>query len=77
MRYTFRGGVHLNDRKNTANIQTELLPPPSEVSIPMSQHIGAPCRPIVGVGDHVLVGQKIGEAEGLGCPVHSCVSGTV
>ena len=77
MRYTFRGGVHLNDRKNTANIQTELLPPPPEVSIPMSQHIGAPCRPIVGVGDHVLVGQKIGEAEGLGCPVHSSVSGTV
>lgn len=77
MRYTFRGGVHIDDRKNTANVRTEMLPSPPEVSIPMSQHIGAPCHPIVGVGDHVLVGQKIGEVEGLGCPVHSSISGTV
>ena len=44
----------------------------------MSQHIGAPCAPLVKKGDRVLVGQKIGDAEkGLACPVHASVSGTV
>lgn len=44
----------------------------------MSQHIGAPCTPLVKKGDHVLLGQKIGDVtSGLGCPVHSSVSGTV
>ena len=48
------------------------------MTIPLSQHIGAPARATVGVGERVLRGQIIGEvAEGLGCPVHSSVSGTV
>ena len=51
---------------------------PAEISIPMSQHIGAHCKPTVKVGDRVLRGQVIGEVSGgLGCPVHSSVSGTV
>lgn len=54
------------------------MPSPSVVSIPMSQHIGAPCEPLVSVGDNVLRGQLIGSpAAGLGCPVHSSVSGKV
>ncbi|MBE6708378.1 MAG: electron transport complex subunit RsxC [Ruminococcaceae bacterium] len=77
MRFTFRGGIHVDEHKNTAGVRTEILPAPPEVCISMSQHIGAPAKPIVSVGERVLVGQKIGEVEGLGCPVHSSVSGTV
>ena len=40
--------------------------PPKQVVIAMAMHIGAPCKPIVAVGDHVKVGQKIGEVAGLG-----------
>ena len=48
------------------------------VIIPLQQHIGAPCEPIVKVGDMVKVGQKIGEASGfVSAPVHSSISGTV
>jgi len=77
MKFTFRGGIHVDEHKNTAGVNTEILPPPPEVVIPLSQHIGAPAHTIVAVGDHVLVGQKIGDVQGLGCPVHSSVSGTV
>lgn len=77
MRFTFRGGIHVDEHKNTAGVSTEMLPPPSEVSIPLSQHIGAPAHALVKPGDRVLVGQKIGDVDGLGCPVHASVSGTV
>lgn len=51
---------------------------PKLVVIPMQQHIGAPCEPIVKAGDEVKVGQKIGEAKGfVSVPVHSSVSGKV
>ena len=54
------------------------MPAPNQIHIPMTQHIGAHCTPTVKVGDRVLRGQVIGEIEnGLGCPVHSSVSGTV
>ena len=55
----------------------EKLPAPAEVVIPMSMHFGAPCTPLVKAGDHVKVGQKIGEFKGLGAPIHASVSGTV
>ena len=56
----------------------EKLEAPDEVVIPMSLHIGAPCTPIVAVGDTVKLGQKIGEATGfVSSPVHASVSGTV
>ncbi len=77
-RFTFRGGTHLNEHKDTAALSTERLPEPASVSIPLSQHIGAPATPVVKVGDSVKIGQKLGEvAGGLGCPVHASVSGTV
>ena len=50
---------------------------PKQVVIPMLQHIGAPCTPLVKVGDTVKRGQKIGDSEGLCVPVHASVSGTV
>ncbi len=78
MKFTFRGGTHVHEHKDTAGIRTVRLPEPPAVSIPLSQHIGAPAKPIVGVGDYVLVGQVIGVVEqGLGCPVHASISGTV
>ena len=78
MKFTFRGGTHLNEHKDTAGLQTVRLPEPETVSIPLSQHIGAHATPIVNVGDSVKVGQVIGVVEnGLGCPVHASVSGVV
>ncbi len=78
LKYTFKGGTHVNEYKNTAAVATRPLPEPATVTIPLSQHIGAPATPTVAVGDRVLIGQTIGEvAAGLGCPVHSSVAGTV
>lgn len=78
MKFTFRGGTHLNEHKETARCQTERLPEPVTVSLPLSQHIGAHATPVVKVGEYVKVGQVIGVVEsGLGCPVHASVSGTV
>lgn len=78
MIYTFKGGTHITEFKNTRNSPIEKMPAPAELHIPMSQHIGAHCIPTVKVGDRVLRGQIIGEIQnGLGCPVHSSVSGTV
>ncbi len=57
---------------------TTVLLPKGELVFPMSQHIGAPAKPIVTVGDRVLAGQRIGEAQGfVSAHVISSVSGTV
>ncbi len=64
--------------KNTAGCATEVMPVPDIVKISMSQNIGAPCKPLVKKGDHVLVGQKIGDTDAfLHVPVHASVSGEV
>ena len=71
-------GIHLPHRKNTAKMQAVRMPCPDSVTIPMSMHIGAPAVPIVKVGDHVCVGQKIAEAGGyVSSPIHASISGTV
>ncbi|MBE6824520.1 MAG: electron transport complex subunit RsxC [Ruminococcaceae bacterium] len=76
--YRTHGGVHVPHRKNTAHAQSVIMPPPSSVTIPMSQHIGAPCKPVVKVGDVVSVGQIIGDSDAyVSAPIHSSVSGTV
>jgi len=78
VKFTFRGGTHLREHKDTASLATVRLPDPKTVAIPLSQHIGAHATPTVAVGDTVLIGQVIGEVtEGLGCPVHASISGTV
>lgn len=76
-KYTFKGGTHVNEYKNTVHAKIERMPAPPTVAVPLSQHIGVPCKPIVKPGDHVDYGQRIGEAEGLCCPVHASVSGKV
>lgn len=79
MLHKFFGGVHPNDHKNASNGKpiTPLREQPAQVVIPMSMHIGAPCKPVVAKGDTVKVGQLIGETTGLGAPIHASVSGTV
>ena len=76
---TFKGGIHPGDRKELTNsVPISVCPPPKEVIIPLRQHIGAPCEPIVNVGDRVLLGQTIGVANSfVSAPVHASVSGTV
>ena len=79
MAQAFFGGVHPNDMKAATNEKAiEKLEAPAEVVIPMSMHIGAPCKPIVAVGDKVKIGQRIGEPGGfVSAPIHASVSGTV
>lgn len=78
MAYTFKGGMHVREYKNTAGCAIERVPAPKTVAIPLAQHIGVPCKPVVAAGDYVTYGQVIGEIEsGLGCPVHASVSGKV
>lgn len=80
--YTFRRGVHPHERKGGKSV-TGPLPvldaaPPATVAIALSQHVGAPCRPVVKAGDRVKMGQKVGEAPGfVSAPVHASVSGVV
>lgn len=72
------GGVHVDHMKNTAESKSETMPVPAKVVIAMQQHIGAPCEPIVKVGDSVMVGQKIADSVSAVCaPIHASVSGTV
>ncbi len=74
----FRGGINPGHHKETAELETVKMPLPSKVVIPMQQHVGAPCVPLVKKGDRVLVGQKIGDSDKpVSAPVHSSVSGTV
>ena len=76
---TFRlGGIHPKERKISAGKAIQPIAIPKQVVIPMSQHIGAPCQPIVKRGDKVKVGTQIGKSVGyVSANIHSSVSGTV
>ena len=76
---TFKiGGVHPEENKLSAAEPIRLAPLPQVAVLPVSQHIGAPAKPVVDKGDKVKVGQVIAEAGGfVSAPVHSSVSGTV
>lgn len=78
----FPGGVHpregVNGKAVTGIEPVQMAHAPSRVVIPMSQHIGAPCKCVVAKGDYVRVGQVVGEPQGfVSAPVHASVSGTV
>lgn len=79
MKLSFYGGVHPNEHKElTCTKAVEpLRKAPAQVALAMSMHVGAPCAPVVKVGDQVTVGQKIAEVTGLGAPIHASVSGKV
>lgn len=71
-------GIHLKHYKNTNDSPTVRMPVPPQVKIVMSQHMGAPCIPLVKVGEEVKVGQKLGEnRQKLSAPIYSSVSGKV
>lgn len=76
---SFRGGIHPDDRKRyTASKPIEVAPIPEKVIIPVRQHIGAPCSPVVKVGDLVKKGQVIAEAQAfVSSPIHASTSGKV
>ena len=77
MAHSFFGGVHPKGYKELTREAAIVPLNPKVVSIAMSQHIGAPCKPLVKIGDRVTLGQKIGDGAGLCVPVHASVSGTV
>ncbi|MCM8813646.1 MAG: electron transport complex subunit RsxC [Candidatus Omnitrophica bacterium] len=76
---TFVGGWHVWSHKElTRDAAIVAAPLPPRVVIPLAQHAGIVCRPLVKAGDTVLTGQKIGDAEGLiTAPVHASISGKV
>ncbi len=78
MKKMFFGGIHPAYCKELS-AKEEPIPGviPGQVVIPLLQHIGAPCEPLVQVGDRVLRYQKIGDGQGLCVPVHASVSGRV
>ncbi|MCB1699923.1 MAG: electron transport complex subunit RsxC [Halioglobus sp.] len=77
--FDFHGGIHPPENKRQSQqggIRDAGIPP--ELVLPLSQHIGAPAKPTVAVGDRVLKGQMIAEANGfVSVPVHAPTSGTV
>ena len=78
MKRLFFGGVHPRYNKEMSQSTDNLTTiTPNQVVIPLKQHIGDVCQPLVKVGDRVLKGQKIGDGEGMCVPVHASVSGTV
>ncbi len=77
--HTFPGGLHLPGNKDmsTGTALTE-APIPKRLIIPLQQHIGAPAKPVVEVGDSVLKGQVLAQPEGyVSAPIHASSSGTV
>lgn len=77
--HTFKGGIHLDDAKSLTNHKPIInLEPCKTYIFPLNQHIGAPNIPLVKPGDHVFLGQKIGDTNAhVSAPIHSSVSGTV
>jgi electron transport complex protein RnfC len=64
---TFKGGVHPREAKEaTSSKPTGEIQPPEIVIVPLSQHTGAPAKPVVKAGDDVKIGSKIAEADGFG-----------
>ena len=76
---TFRiGGIHPEENKLTHEEVTQVAPLPQQAIFPLSQHIGAPARPVVQKGDKVKVGTLLAEASSfVSAPIHSSVSGIV
>ncbi len=76
---TFPGGVHPPESKGfSEHCPIEVIPTPKQVSILLSQHIGAPCQPLVAKREAVTVGQMIGKSDAfVSAPIHSPVNGTV
>ena len=77
--FKFKGGVKpATNKVQSVTLPIATAPLPSRLAVPLHQSIGGTPRPIVAVGDKVLKGQKIGEADGwISAAVHAPTSGTV
>lgn len=74
----FLGNLRVPHRKNTADMSPLKMPVPTQVLLPMDQHIGSPATPVVKVGDEVRVGQLVAEASSaVSAPIYASVSGKV
>lgn len=75
----FFGGVHpAQNKSDSAKKEIRTPRSPEIVVIPMSMHVGAQCRPLVGKGDYVALGQIIDDSDApVSAPIHASVSGTV
>lgn len=79
MKITFKGGIHPYEGKELT-MEKDVIEylPKGDMVYPLSQHIGAPAKPVVKKGDRVLAGQLIAEAGGfVSANIHASVSGTV
>ena len=73
-----KGGIKVSHHKITSECPVRRIAAPERVVIPMLQHIGAPCTPVVKPGDKVYAGQLIGDSDAyISAPIHSSVSGVV
>jgi electron transport complex protein RnfC len=79
--FTFKRGIHPNEEKHyTENVPINVVLPSAgtETVLPLLQHMGVPCRPLVKIGQKVLVGEKIADNDAFICaPIHSSVSGII
>ena len=77
--FNFKGGIHPPENKSvTEHLPIENFKSPKLLYIPLLQHIGSVCEPLVNIGDRVLKGQKIADSFGaISVPIHSSVSGKV
>ena len=77
--HTFHGGVHPDEHKQeSTTLPIAQAPLPTQLIVPLHQHLGQRAKPLVQVGDKVLKGQMIGQADGeISCAVHAPTSGTV
>lgn len=76
---TFKQGIYLKENKELSEEQRiRKIPPPSKVILPLAQHIGAPCKPLVKKGDLVKKGEKIADSDSfVSSPIHASISGKV
>lgn len=78
-RTTRTWGIHPDDRKRpAADRPVRVMPVPERLYLPLQQHLGAPARPIVMVGQRVAKGERIADPQGaISAPIHAPTSGTV
>ena len=75
---TFRRGIHPPANKFTKDAPLEQFPTPERVFISLSQHIGAPAKAVVKIGDRVERGQLVAQAaDGLSVNIHASLTGIV
>lgn len=76
---SFARGIHPSDEKELArDAAIEVVPPPAQIAIPVLQHTGAACEPVVQIKQEVAMGEKIADAKAfISAPVHSSIAGTI